>query len=231
MRAAASPLHSATAATDEGQSAYRIAGIAVEHRKAGLPGLVLGPSGDAFCLERTACLASSPAHPCPLLLPPACSSEGVARLVHEGLLHLLNACLQYCALRKQAAATTAALRALAEQQAGGDTSGGSGSAAAPQALAAEGSEGAGDDNDSNAPADAATAAGLQWAAARRAELQRRAGEVSRALGALRREWGQRHRLLLRVLSTKAAEAGSHADELRQLLGALDYSRWYENSMA
>ena len=37
--------------------------------------------------------------------------------------------------------------------------------------------------------------------------------------------------LLRVLSTKAAEAGSHADELRQLLGALDFSRWFERSMA
>jgi hypothetical protein len=40
----------------------------------------------------------------------------------------------------------------------------------------------------------------------------------------------RQRLLLRVLATKAAEAGSHADELRQLLGALDYNRHYERGM-
>ena len=153
----------------------------------------------------------------------------MARLVHEALLHLLNACLQYCTLHKQVAATAAALRALAEQQ----QAGGAGEAGAPPpAPAAEGSgdgeaeTGAG----AGAPADAATAAGLQWAAARRAELQRRGADAARALGALRREYGQRQRLLLRVLSTKAAEAGSHADELRQLLGALDFSRHYERSM-
>ena len=33
----------------------------------------------------------------------------MARLVHDALLHLLNACLQYCALRQLAGATAAAL--------------------------------------------------------------------------------------------------------------------------
>ena len=50
-------------------------------------------------LLRACCGPPVPPHPRsqqPPLLPHAwrCSSEGVARLVHEGLLHLLNACLQ-----------------------------------------------------------------------------------------------------------------------------------------
>lgn len=154
----------------------------------------------------------------------------MARLVHEALLHLLNACLQYCALHKQVAATAAALRALADQQQGAAAGEAAGAGAAPPPAA----EGSGDGDGvagGGAPADVATAAGLQWAAARRAELARRGGEAARALGALRREYAQRQRLLLRVLSTKAAEAGSHADELRQLLGALDYSCFHERSMA
>ncbi|PRW51046.1 gamma-tubulin complex component 5-like [Chlorella sorokiniana] len=139
------------------------------------------------------------------------SSEGVARLVHEGLLHLLNACLQYCALHKQVTTVAAALRA-----------GSSGS---------EGAGGSDGQEDEQADGGAAGGAWAHLTAARRAELPRRGGEATRQLAALRKEFGNRQRLLLRVLSTKAAEAGSHADELRQLLGALDFSRWFERSMA
>ena len=151
----------------------------------------------------------------------------------------------------------------------------------------------GEDGESSTSASAQQAQGVaggSWAhltAARRAELLRRGGEATRQLAALRKEFGNRQRLvsgccasrpgvalgwlraslhwlfsfspwkgsrssldrlhihdleflsslpgpclqLLRVLSTKAAEAGSHADELRQLLGALDFSRWFERSMA
>lgn len=158
---------------------------------------------------------------------PLCSNEGAARLVHEGILHLLNACLQYCALHRQQDAVAAALAQLAaaqQQQQHGKVARGAAS---------------GDDAEDDGGAGAAEAAGqqehealagLQWAG-RRAELARRDGEVRAALGTLRRDWSNRQRLLLRVLAAKAAEAGSHADELRQLLGALDFSRHYEASMA
>lgn len=145
----------------------------------------------------------------------------MSRLVHEGLLHLLNACLQYCSLHKQAAAAAAALEALAAQPAGGGT------------TAAGGVAGAGgdDEGDDQQPAQHAGPARPQLAAARRAELQRVGAEAAQRLGALRREFGSRQRLLLRVLSTKAAEAGSHADELRQLLGALDFNGHFASGMA
>ena len=66
---------------------------------------------------------------------------------------------------------------------------------------------------------------------RRVDLLRRSAELAAHLATLRREFGNRQRLLLRVLATKAAEAGSHADELRQLLGALDFNRFFEYGMA
>ncbi|KAL4444278.1 hypothetical protein ABPG75_012015 [Micractinium tetrahymenae] len=158
------------------------------------------------------------------------SPEGVARLVHEGLLHLLNACLQYCALRRQQEAVAAALAHLAAQQQRQQQQGSGAGPGEAQASEEEAEE----------EADAAAAegpgrqrpaapAGLQWAG-RRAELAKRGGELRAALGALRRDWSNRQRLLLRVLAAKAAEAGSHADELRQVLGALDFSRHYESSM-
>jgi hypothetical protein len=147
----------------------------------------------------------------------------VARLVHEALLHLLNCCLAYCALRQQQAALAAALRSLAQQDGG------------PAAAALRGSQQQADTpaDEHGGGADGAGTPrppeGLPWAG-RRAELQRRAADASAALARLRRDYANRQRLLLRVLATKAAEAGSHADELRQLLGALDYNRHYERGM-
>jgi hypothetical protein len=141
-------------------------------------------------------------------------------LVHEALLHLLNACLQYCTLHRQAAATAAALQAA-------EAAGGGAAAAAVAAAAAAGGRA---EEDVDAGAEGAAAAGLPRAP-RKADLQRRAAELAGQLAALRREFGNRQRLLLRVLATKAAEAGSHADELRQLLGALDFNRYFEYGMA
>jgi hypothetical protein len=148
----------------------------------------------------------------------------VARLVHEALLHLLNACLQYCTLHRQAAATAAALQA-AETAAAGV-----GAAAAVAAAAAAGGR-AEEDGEAGADGVAAAAAAGLPRAPRKADLQRRAAELAGQLAGLRREFGNRQRLLLRVLATKAAEAGSHADELRQLLGALDFNRYFEFGMA
>ena len=142
----------------------------------------------------------------------ACSSEGVARLVHDALLHLLNACLQYCALRQLAGATAAALH---KAGASADAAAATASATAAAGLA----EGGG----ASASASGTAAAPL----VSRAELQRRAADVASRLALLRREFGSRQRLFVRVLQTKAGEAGSHADELRRLLGAVDGNRWFE----
>ena len=146
-------------------------------------------------------------------------------MVHEGLLHLLNACLQYCAVQRQLSATSAALAALGG---GGAADGSAAGGAPPQPAGDAGSDGEADvaSEGAAAPPLRAGPAGVQWAG-RRAELARRRGEAQGALVRLRHDWSSRQRLLLRVLSTKAAEAGSHADELRQLLGALDFSRFHE----
>jgi hypothetical protein len=169
-----------------------------------------------------------------------CSSEGVARLVHEGLLHLLNACLAYCSLRQQQAATAAALAALAEAAGGPAAAVLGGSVAQRQQQRAqlepatlEQQEEEEEEEDAGARERSAAgmpAGGVPWAG-RRAELQRRAVDASQQLARLRRDFGNRRRLLLRVLATKAAEAGSHADELRQLLAALDFNAFFERSMA
>ncbi|KAL4854307.1 Gamma-tubulin complex component 6 [Chlorella vulgaris] len=177
------------------------------------------------------------------------SSEGVARLVHEGLLHLLNACLTYCSLRQQQAATAAALAALSEA-AGGPAAAALGGSVAqrqqqqqqqqreqqqraqlePATLEQQQEEDEEEDAGAREGLPAGMpAGGVPWAG-RRAELQRRSVDASQQLARLRRDFGNRRRLLLRVLATKAAEAGSHADELRQLLAALDFNAFFERSM-
>lgn len=153
--------------------------------------------------------------------------------MHEGLLHLLNACLQYCALRRQQDAVAAALAHLSaqqqRQQQGAGAEGTFSGVGPSGASEEEAEEEAGAAGGAGRPRPGAPA-GLPRAG-RRGELARRGGELRAALGALRRDWSNRQRLLLRVLAAKAAEAGSHADELRQLLGALDFSRHFEASMA
>ncbi|KAI3426972.1 hypothetical protein D9Q98_006916 [Chlorella vulgaris] len=168
------------------------------------------------------------------------SSEGVARLVHEGLLHLLNACLTYCSLRQQQAATAAALAALSEA-AGGPAAAALGGSVAqrqqqqraqlePATLEQQQEEDEEEDaGDREGLPAGMPAGGVPWAG-RRAELQRRTVDASQQLARLRRDFSNRRRLLLRVLATKAAEAGSHADELRQLLAALDFNAFFERSM-
>lgn len=178
---------------------------------------------------------------CVLAHPPChCSSEGVARLVHEGLLHLLNACLTYCSLRQQQAATAAALAALSEA-AGGPAAAALGGSVAqrqqqqraqlePATLEQQQEEDEEEDaGDREGLPAGMPAGGVPWAG-RRAELQRRTVDASQQLARLRRDFSNRRRLLLRVLATKAAEAGSHADELRQLLAALDFNAFFERSM-
>eukprot|EP00887_Chlorella_sp_A99_P001169 scaffold14.g1169.t1 len=130
--------------------------------------------------------------------------EGVARLVHEALLKLLDGGLLYCSLQHQLGRLSVAMAAAAARATDG-------------AAAASGAE---DAAEGGGPP--AVLAPLQ---SRLALAQRQAG-VEQQLAVLAREYGSRQRLLLRVLAAKAAEAGSHADELRQLLGALDYNGWF-----
>ncbi len=98
----------------------------------------------------------------------------------------LPLCPQYCALHKQVTAVAAALRAGGDGGSGDDGGGGGG----------EGPEGEG--VDTGRAGSASGAAGGAWAhltAARRAELLRRGSEASRQLAALRKEFGNRQRLV------------------------------------
>jgi hypothetical protein len=186
--------------------------------------------------------------------------DGVARLVREALGRLLDGALRYCVLASQLAAADAQLAAVEADGGGGEAGGAKADAEALRARAGKvrsrervrqglGLRGGG----LRGPQSSAGRAGRRRAldlpahppirrgppahpahpcacARAQASVAARRSQLLGALGALRSEYTSRQRLLLRVLSAKAAEAGAHVDELRQLERALDFNRHFERQL-
>ena len=60
-----------------------------------------------------------------------------------------------------------------------------------------------------------------------ASARQREAALQAQLSGVRREFGSRQRLVMKVLASRAGEVGTQGAETRQLLAALDYSGYFQ----